>query len=64
MIRVKRARVYDAPDSSDGELILVDRMRPRGLTRKRAAVQGARRDRGAYLRGSRHVAGCGGRCGS
>ena len=36
MIRVKR--VYDAPDSSDGERILVDRMWPRGLSRKRAAV--------------------------
>lgn len=36
MIRVKR--VYDAPDSSDGERILVDRMWPRGLPRKRAAV--------------------------
>lgn len=36
MIRVKR--VYDAPDSGDGERILVDRMWPRGLSKKRAAV--------------------------
>jgi uncharacterized protein YeaO (DUF488 family) len=36
MIRVKR--VYEAPDSGDGERILVDRMWPRGLSRKRAAV--------------------------
>ena len=36
MIHVKR--VYDAPDSGDGERILVDRMWPCGLSRKRAAV--------------------------
>ena len=36
MIRVKR--VYDASDSGDGERILVDRMWPRGLSKKRASV--------------------------
>ena len=36
MIRVKR--VYDAPDSSGGERILVDGMWPRGLSKKRASV--------------------------
>lgn len=36
MFRVKR--VYEAPDSGDGERILVDRMWPRGLSKKRAAV--------------------------
>jgi hypothetical protein len=36
MIRVKR--VYDAPDSGDGERILVDRTWPRGLSKKRASV--------------------------
>jgi hypothetical protein len=35
MIRVER--VYDSPNSSDGKRILVDRMWPRGLSRKRAA---------------------------
>ncbi len=36
MIRIKR--VYDAPESGDGERILVDRMWPRGLTKERAAI--------------------------
>ncbi len=36
LIRVKR--VYDAPDESDGSRVLVDRMWPRGLSKKRAAV--------------------------
>jgi uncharacterized protein YeaO (DUF488 family) len=31
-------RVYDAPDSSDGFRILVDRLWPRGLSKERAAV--------------------------
>ena len=31
-------RVYERPDPSDGRRILVDRLWPRGLTRKKAAV--------------------------
>ena len=36
MIQLKR--VYEAPSPTDGERILVDRLWPRGLTKKRAAV--------------------------
>ena len=35
-IKVKRA--YEAPDKSDGTRILVDRLWPRGLTKKKAAI--------------------------
>jgi len=36
MIQLKR--IYDAPSETDGLRILVDRLWPRGLTKKRAAV--------------------------
>jgi uncharacterized protein YeaO (DUF488 family) len=36
MVRLKR--VYDRPDRSDGIRILVDRLWPRGLTKRAAAV--------------------------
>ena len=36
MIRVKR--VYDKPEKTDGQRILVDRLWPRGLSKERAAV--------------------------
>src|SRR5262245_46875295 len=36
MIKLKRA--YDKPSSDDGARILVERLWPRGLTKKRAAV--------------------------
>src|SRR5689334_18129231 len=36
MIQLKR--VYEAPSETDGLRILVDRLWPRGLTKKRAAV--------------------------
>lgn len=36
MIHIKR--VYDPPDKSDGQRILVDRIWPRGLTKEAAAV--------------------------
>jgi len=36
MIKIKRA--YDKPAPDDGQRILVDRLWPRGLTKKRAAV--------------------------
>ena len=35
-IKIKRA--YQHPDAEDGERILVDRLWPRGLTKKRAAI--------------------------
>jgi uncharacterized protein YeaO (DUF488 family) len=35
-IRIKR--VYEQPDEKDGERILVDRLWPRGLTKKKASV--------------------------
>jgi len=34
----KLKRVYDAPSPEDGSRILVDRLWPRGLTKKKAAV--------------------------
>ncbi len=36
MLRLKRA--YEVPSSTDGKRILVDRLWPRGLTRKKAAI--------------------------
>ncbi|MEP7327111.1 MAG: DUF488 family protein [Gemmatimonadota bacterium] len=36
MLRLKRA--YEAPSPADGRRILVDRLWPRGLTRKKAAI--------------------------
>jgi uncharacterized protein YeaO (DUF488 family) len=36
MIQLKR--IYDAPSETDGLRILVDRLWPRGMTKKRAAV--------------------------
>ncbi len=36
MIRLKRA--YEAPASTDGQRVLVERLWPRGLTRAKAAV--------------------------
>jgi uncharacterized protein YeaO (DUF488 family) len=35
-IRIKRA--YEEPDANDGERILVDRLWPRGLTKKKAKI--------------------------
>ncbi len=35
---IKIKRVYEQPDRKDGERILVDRLWPRGLTKKRAHV--------------------------
>lgn len=35
---VRTKRIYDAPTSSDGHRVLVDRIWPRGLTRQRAAL--------------------------
>jgi uncharacterized protein YeaO (DUF488 family) len=37
MVKIKR--VYDKPDRSDGERILVDRLWPRGLSKRTAAVE-------------------------
>ncbi|HJT58760.1 MAG TPA: DUF488 domain-containing protein [Ktedonobacteraceae bacterium] len=37
-ITVAIKRVYDAPESSDGTRILVDRLWPRGLSKERARV--------------------------
>ena len=39
MLRLKR--VYEPADPSDGRRILVDRLWPRGLSRQKAAVDGA-----------------------
>ena len=36
--RVRMRRVYDAPQSEDGQRVLVDRLWPRGLTRQRAQL--------------------------
>jgi uncharacterized protein YeaO (DUF488 family) len=36
MVKIKR--VYDPPDRGDGERILVDRLWPRGLSRRAAAI--------------------------
>ena len=38
MRNVQIKRVYEEPDSRDGERILVDRLWPRGLTKERAKV--------------------------
>jgi len=35
---IQLKRVYEKPSADDGERILVDRLWPRGLTKKRAAV--------------------------
>src|SRR5690242_5857794 len=37
-MNIKLKRVYEKPDKDDGFRILVDRLWPRGLTKKRAAV--------------------------
>ena len=44
MLKVKR--VYDPPGDDDGYRILVDRLWPRGITRKKAAIREWRRDLG------------------
>src|SRR5438552_15490992 len=36
--QVRLRRVYEAPDPSDGQRVLVDRLWPRGLAKNRAAV--------------------------
>jgi hypothetical protein len=36
--RLQVKRVYDAPDPADGARILVDRVWPRGLSKKAAAL--------------------------
>jgi uncharacterized protein YeaO (DUF488 family) len=36
--KVKLKRVYDLPETDDGERILVDRLWPRGLTKAKARV--------------------------
>lgn len=35
---IKLKRAYEAPDKSDGERLLVERLWPRGLTKEKAAV--------------------------
>jgi uncharacterized protein YeaO (DUF488 family) len=42
MVKIKR--VYEAPEESDGERILVDRIWPRGLTRESARLSRWARD--------------------
>src|SRR3989337_3447713 len=42
MIRIKR--VFAPPDGSDGVRILVDRLRPRGVTREAARIDEWRKD--------------------
>lgn len=37
-MKVKLKRVYDLPEKADGTRILVDRIWPRGLTKKKAAA--------------------------
>jgi uncharacterized protein YeaO (DUF488 family) len=37
-------RVYDKPDATDGTRILVDRLWPRGLSKKKAALDGWNKD--------------------
>lgn len=37
-MKIKIKRVYEKPDKEDGIRILVDRLWPRGLTKKKAAV--------------------------
>jgi uncharacterized protein YeaO (DUF488 family) len=36
--QVRLRRVYEAPDPSDGQRVLVDRLWPRGLARDKAAI--------------------------
>ena len=36
--QVRLRRVYEAPDPSDGQRVLVDRLWPRGLARNKAAI--------------------------
>ena len=36
--QVRLRRVYEAPDPSDGQRVLVDRLWPRGLAKNKAAV--------------------------
>ena len=38
MARILIKRIYDAPDQSDGVRVLVDRLWPRGVTKKAAAL--------------------------
>jgi uncharacterized protein YeaO (DUF488 family) len=38
MARIQIKRIYDAPDQSDGVRVLVDRLWPRGVTKKAAAL--------------------------
>jgi uncharacterized protein YeaO (DUF488 family) len=38
MARILIKRIYDAPDHSDGVRVLVDRLWPRGVTKKAAAL--------------------------
>ena len=38
MARIQIKRIYDAPDQSDGVRVLVDRLWPRGVTKKVAAL--------------------------
>ena len=35
---IKLKRIYEQPDATDGERVLVDRLWPRGLTKERARV--------------------------
>lgn len=37
-VKVAQKRVYELPDASDGERVLVDRLWPRGLSKERAHV--------------------------
>ena len=37
-MNIKTKRVYEQPDKTDGERILVDRLWPRGLTKEKASV--------------------------
>jgi uncharacterized protein YeaO (DUF488 family) len=37
-VTIKVGRVYDAPSAADGRRILVDRLWPRGLSKKHAAL--------------------------
>jgi uncharacterized protein YeaO (DUF488 family) len=41
---LRAKRVYEEPESSDGERILVDRIWPRGLPREKARLSDWRRD--------------------
>ena len=38
MARVQIKRIYDAPEKSDGVRVLVDRLWPRGITKKAASL--------------------------